>query len=187
MKTIKSFEILEEAGISIRDFEWENDTETYLRFISNAYCLEKDQLLVKFEKELKQCPISCLKNIVHVEGTTADAIAKVQNYAKENLIQSYNDEKDIQLKFKIAHALGNFSSIHYFFAVLRDPDLSNQQRNEVWKKVIDRLQKDHKSIDISHFRDALKARDESERKHGSEQKSLDLLAKIEKNPSVKVN
>ena len=166
MKTIKSFEILEEAGISIRDFEWEKDTDKYLRLISGGKWWHKDKFLVEFEKELKQYPISCLKNIVHVEGTTADAIAKVQNYAKENLIQSYNDEKDIQLKFKIAHALGNFSSIHYFFAVLRDPDLSDQQRNEVWKKVIDRWRRkpsdNHKSIDVTHFRDALKARDESE-------------------------
>ena len=191
MKTIKSFEILEEAGISIRDFEWKNDTETYLRFISNADCWEKDQLLVKFEKELKQCPISCLKNIVHVEGTTTDATAKMQNYAKEHLIQSYNDEKDMQLKFKIAHALGNFSSIHYFFTVLRDPDLSNQQRNDVWKKVIDRWRKEpsdnHKSIDISHFRGALKARDENERKHGSEQNCRFLLGIIEKNSLVKTH
>ena len=130
---------------------------------------------------MKQYPISCLKNIVHVEGTTADAIAeKMQNYAKENLIQSYNDEKDMRLKFKIAHALGNVShalgnvSIHYFIISLRDPNLSNQQRNEVWKKVIDRWRKEqsdnHESIDITHFRDALKARDKNERKHGSEQK-----------------
>ena len=174
----ESFKILETVGISIRDFEWENDTEKYLRFISGELKIwsnkKPNELLVEFEEELKQYPISCLKNIVHVEGTTADAIAEMQKYAKENLIQSYNDEKDWQLKFKIAHALGNFSSIHYFFTVLRDPDLSNQQRNDVWKKVIDRWRKEpsdnHKSIDISHFRGALKARDENERKHGSEQK-----------------
>ena len=136
---------------------------------------------------MEQYPISCLKNIVHVEGTTADAIAKMQKYAKENLIQSYNDEKDLQLQNKIAHGLSMCSSMPHCLIALRDPDLSEEQRNKVWKKVIDRLQKDHKSIDISHFRDALKARDESERKHGSEQKSLDLLANIEKNPSVKVN
>ena len=115
-----------------------------------------------------------MKNIVHIKGTTADAIAEMQEYAKEDLIQSYNDEKDIRLKFTIAHALGNFSSIHNFFTVLRDPDLSDQQRNEVWKKVIDRWRKEpsdnHKSIDITHFRDAHKARDEIKRKHGSEQK-----------------
>ena len=55
-----------------------------------------------------------MKNIIHVKGTTADATAKMQEYTKENLIQSYTDEKDMQLKLKIAHALGNFSSIHYF-------------------------------------------------------------------------
>ena len=175
METIKSFEILEEAGISIRDFKWENDTDKYLGFISDGdWQWNKDKFLVKFENELKQYPISCLKNIVHVKGTTADAIAKIQNHAKENLMQSYNDEKDMRLKLKIAHALGDFSSIHYFFAVLRDPDLSNQQRNAVWKKVIDRWRKqpsdNHESIGISHLRDALKARDKSERKHGSEQK-----------------
>ena len=167
----ESFKILEEAGISIRDFEWENDTEQYLRFISGKLWYNNDEntqkLLVEFEKELKQYPISCLKNIVHIEGTTADVIAKMQNYAKENLIQAHNDEKDMQLKFKIAHALGNFSSIHYFFTVLLDPDLSDQQRNEVWKKVIDRWRKEpsdnHKGIDISHFRDALKARDEKKK------------------------
>ena len=200
MKTIKSFEILEEAGISIRDFKWVNDTETYLRFISTGkspnkyYSMydfddewrEKDKFLDEFEKELKQYPISCLKNIVHVEETTADAIAKMQKYAKENLIQSYKDEKHIQLKFKITHALGNFSSIHYFFAVLRDPDLSDQQRNEVWKKVINRWRKEpsdnHKSININHFRDALKARDENDRKHGSEQKCLVFAWKHRKEP-----
>ena len=132
-----------------------------------------------------------MKNIVHVEGTTADAISKMQKYAKENLIQSYKDEKDIQLKFKIAHALGNFSSIHYFFTVLRDPDLSNQQRNEVWKKVIDRWRKEpsdnHKSIDISHFRDALKVRDKNERKHGSEQKYPICCSKTDSNRSIYFN
>ena len=180
MKTIKSFEILEEAGISIRDFEWIlngywNDTVKYLSFISDKEWFFKYQFLVEFEKELRKYPISCLKNIVHVKGTTADAIAEMQKYAKENLIQSYKDEKDIQLKFKIAHALGNFSSIHYFIIALRDPDLSNQQRNEIWKKIIDRWRKEpsdnHKSINLNHFRDALKARDANKRKHGSEQRS----------------
>ena len=189
LKTIKSFEILKKAGISIRDFEWEHDTEKYMRFISGRK--KRTEFLVEFEEELKQYPISCLQNIVHVEGTTADAIAEMQNYAKENLIQSYYNEKDIRLKFTIAHALGNFSSIHYFFTVLRDPDLSNQQRNDVWKKVIDRWQKEpsdnHKSIDISHFRDALKARDENERKHGSEPKCPFLLVNIEKNRPFKTH
>ena len=112
---------------------------------------------------MEEYPISCLKNIVHIQGTPADAIEEMQKYAKENLIQSYNNEKDMQLKFKISYALGNLSSIRYFFTVLRDPVLSNQQRNEVWKKVIDRWRKEpsdnYKSIDISHFRNALKARD----------------------------
>ena len=175
MKTIKSLEILKKAGFSIRDFEKENDIETHLNSISDGQRRNlKNELLDEVDKELRQYPISCLKNIVHVEGATADVIAEMQKYAKENLIQSYNDEKDWQLKVKIAHGLGMCSSIHYFFTVHRDPDLSNQQRNEVWKKVIDRWRKEpsdnHKSIDISHFRDALKARDESERKHGSEQK-----------------
>ena len=153
---------MKKAGISIQDFEWENDTEQYLKLISDFKWRTKKEFLVEFEKELKQYPISCLKNIIHVEGTTADAIAVMQKYTKENLIQSYNDEKNMQLKLKIAHALGNISSIHYFFIVLRDPDLSDQKRNEVWKKVIDRWQKEpsdnHKSIAISHFRNALKAK-----------------------------
>ena len=172
MKTIKSFEILEEAGISIRDFEWENDTETYLKFISGKLWSNKDEILVEFEKELKQYPISCLKNIIHVEGTTAEAIAKMQNHAKENLIQSYNDEKDWELQNKIAYGLSMCSSMPHCLIALCDPNLSNQQRNEVWKKVIDRWRKEssdnHKSINISHFRDALKARDENKRKHGSD-------------------
>ena len=165
METIKSFEILEEAGISIRDFEWENDTRRYLKFISGLEWSNKDKFLVKFEEELKQYPISCLKNIVHVEGTTADAITEMQKYAKQSLLQSYHDEKDWKLQNKIAHGLSMCSSIHYCLIALLDPDLSDQQRNEVWKKVIDRWRKEpsnyHKSIDISHFRDALKARDES--------------------------
>ena len=169
MKTIKSFEVLEKAGIFIRDFEWENDTVKYLEFISGRRWETKDDFLYQFERQLawNRYPISCLKNIVHIEGTTADGIAEIQKYAKKNLIDSYNHEKDIQLKFKIAQGLGNISSIHYFFIALRDPDLSDQQRNEVWKKIIDRWQEepsdDHKSIDISHYRDALKVRDESER------------------------
>ena len=171
MKTIKSFEILEEAGISFRDISDDTDTETYLRFISNADCWEKEQFLVKFEKELKQCPISCLKNIVHVEGTTADAIAKMQNHAKENLIQSYKEEKDWQLQNKIAYGLSLYSSIPHCLIALRDSDLSDQQRNEVWKKIIDRWRKrpseNQASIDINNFRDALKERDQSERKNGS--------------------
>ena len=186
MKTIKSFEILEEAGISIRDFEWENDTETYLRFISGKPRSNKDEILVEFEKELKKYPISCLKNIVHVKGTTADVIAEMQKYAKENLIQSYKDEKDIQLKFKIANALGMCSSMPHCLIALRNPNLSDQHRNEVWKKVIDRWRKEpsdnHKSIDISHFRDALKARDVNERRRGSDKNALFLLGNIAKNP-----
>ena len=71
------------------------------------------------------------------------------------------------LKFRIAHGLSMWSSMPHCFIVLRDPDLSNQRRNEVWKKIIERwrneqYESDHKSIDISH----LKARDENERKHG---------------------
>ena len=150
MKTIKSFEILEEAGISIRDFEWENDTETYLRFISGKPKSNKDEILVEFEKELKKYPISCLKNIVHVKGTTADAIAEMKKYAKENLIQSYKDEKDIQLKFKIANALGMCSSMPHCLIALRNPNLSDQHRNEVWKKVIDRWRKEPSDNHIKH-------------------------------------
>ena len=127
-----------------------------------------------------------MKNIVHVEGTTADAIAKMQKYAKENLIQSYNDEKDLQLQNKIAHGLSMCSSMPHCLIALRDPDLSNQQRNEVWKKVINRWRKEpsdnHKSININHFRDALKARDENDRKHGSEQKCLVFAWKHRKEP-----
>ena len=157
MKTIKSFEILKKVGISIRDFEWEHDTEKYMRFISGRK--KRTEFLVEFEEELKQYPISCLQNIVHVEGTTADAIAEMQNYAKENLIQSYNNQKDMQLKFKIAHGLGNISSKHFFFIALRDPDLSDQQRNEVWKKVIGKFRKKsyYKQIDIKNLQDTLKA------------------------------
>ena len=184
MKTIKSFEILEGAGISIRDFEWENDTDKYLRFISDNKRWNKDKFLDKFEEELKRYPISCLKNIVHVEGTTADAIAEMQKYAMENLIQSYNDEKDWQLQNKISYALSMCSSIHYCLITLLDPDLSDQQRNEVWKKIIDCWRKEpsdnHKSIAISHFRDALKARDEKERKHGSDKNTLFFARKHRK-------
>ena len=143
----------------------ENDTRKYLGFISGGSWWTKDKFLVEFEKELKQYPISCLKNIVHIEGTTTDAIAEMQKYAKENLIQSCDDEKDMQLKFKIAHGLSMCSSIPHCLIALRDPDLSEEQRNEVWKKAIDRWRKEpsdnHKSIDIGHFRDVLKARDES--------------------------
>ena len=127
-----------------------------------------------------------MKNIVHVEGTTADVIAKMQKYAKENLIQSFNNETDWQLQNKIAHGLSMCSSMPHYLIALRDPDLSNQQRNEVWKKVIDRWRKEpsdnHKSIDISHFRDALKARDKSEKNHGSEQKCPVFAQKHRKEP-----
>ena len=176
----ESFKILEDAGISIRDFKWklsEDYTKKYLKFISGNEWKTKDKIkkfFVEFEKELKKYPISCLKNIVHIEGTTAEAIAKMQKYATENLIQSCNDEKDWQLQKKIAHGLSMLSSIPHCLIALRDPELSKEQRNKVWNKAIDRWRKEpsdnHKSIDISHFRDALKARDESERKHGSEQK-----------------
>ena len=173
----ESFKILEDAGISIRDFKWklsEDYTKKYLKFISDNKWKTKDKFFVEFEKELKKYPISCLKNIVHIVGTTAEAIAKMQKYATENLIQSCNDEKDCQLQKKIAHGLSMCSSIPHCLIALRDPDLSEEQRNEVWKKAIDRWRKEpsdnDKSIDIIHFRDALKARDESERKHGSEQK-----------------
>ena len=115
----------------------------------------------------------------------------MQEYAEENLIQSYNNEKDWQLQNKIAHGLSMCSLIHYCLNALRDQDLSDQQRNEVWKKVIDRWRKEpsdnHKSIEISHFRDALKARDENERKHGSEQKCPVLLENIENNRLVKTH
>ena len=65
---------MKKAGISIQDFEWENDTETYLNFISDGQWQTKHEFLVEFEKELKQYPISCLKNIVHIKGTPADAL-----------------------------------------------------------------------------------------------------------------
>ena len=171
IENLESFEILKAAGILIRDFEWENDTDQYLRFISECKWRNKDEFLVKFEEELNQYPISCLKNIVHVEGTTADAIAKMQKYAKENLTRSCHDETDWQLQNKIAYGLSLYSSIPHCLIALRDSDLSDQQRNEVWKKIIDRWRKrpseNQASIDINNFRDALKERDQSERKNGS--------------------
>ena len=74
LKTKKSFEILKKAEISIQDFEWESDTGSYLNFISDGQWRTKHEFLVEFEKELKQYPISCLKNIVHITGTPADAL-----------------------------------------------------------------------------------------------------------------
>ena len=85
----------------------------------------------------------------------------MQNYTKQNLIEAYNNEDNLQLKRKIAHALGMCyvdPPLHYFTIVLHDPDLCDKRRNKVWKEIIDRWRRqDHKTIDINNLRDALKA------------------------------
>ena len=158
--TIQSFKILKDAGISIQDFEWENATETYLNFLNPAW-KDKNTFLAEFEKELRQYPISCLENIVHVKGTVYCAISDMQKYTKEILIQACNNENDIQLKRKIAHALGSCyvnTPLHYFTIVVHDPDLCDKQRNKVWKEIIHRWRrKDDKTIDINNLREALRA------------------------------
>ena len=160
IETIESFKILEDAGISVQDFEWENVTETYLNFLNPAW-KDKNTFLAEFEKELRQYPISCLENIVQVKGTVDCAISDMRKYTKETLIQAYNNENDLQLKRKLAHALGKSSvnpPLHYFTIVLHDPDLCDKQRNKVWKEIIDRWRrKDYKTIDINNLREALKA------------------------------
>lgn len=109
---------------------------------------------------MEEYPIRCLKNIVPVEGNDDEIIPILENYAKEQLIQCYNHEENLQLKFKIAHALGICSSFHYFFIVLSDPNLCDKRRNDVRKEIIGRIiglwQKNHKMININNLRDILK-------------------------------
>ena len=96
-----------------------------------------------------------------MKGAVDSAILDMRKYTKETLIQAYNNENDLQLKRKIAHALGMCYAnppLHYFTIVLHDPDLCDKQRNKVWKEIIDRWRrKDNKTIDINNLRDALKA------------------------------
>ena len=117
--------------------------------------------MTEFEDELKKYPISCLKNIIHVGGTADHASTEMQRYVKETLKQAYNNEGILQLKHKIARALGMCSvnpPLHYFTIALRDPDLCDKQRNRVWKEIIDRWPRNqHKTIETNNLRDALKA------------------------------
>ena len=151
---------MEDVGISIRDFQWINDTDTYLKFLDSKW-KNKETFLVEFEKELKKYPISCLKNIIHVKGNAEYTSNEMQKHVKATLIESYNTENDLQLKRKIAHALGLCyvdPPLHYFTIVLHDPDLCDKQRNKVWHEIIDRWRRNHhKTIDINNLRDALKA------------------------------
>ena len=112
---------------------------------------------------MKDYPVSCLqKNIIHVKGNDEGMVIKeMQKFTKENLVQAYNTENNLQLKRKIAHALGMCYAdppLHYFTIVLHDPDLCDKRRNKVWKEIIERWRrKDNKTIDINNLRDALKA------------------------------
>ena len=160
IETIQSFKILEDAEIFLQDFQWGNATETYLKFLNPAW-KDKNTFLVEFEEELKQYPISCLKNIVVVKGTTDYAITEMQKCTKANLIEAYKGEFNPQLKRKIAHALSMCyldPPMHYFSVVLNDPDLRDTQRNKVWKEIIDVWRrKADKTIDINNLRGALRA------------------------------
>ena len=142
------------------NFEWENDTDTYLKFLDPSWT-DKDTFLTEFEQELKTYPISCLKNIVPIRGTADHISNEMQKYAKETLKQAYNCEENLQLKRKIAHALGMCCvnpPLHYYTIVLHDPDLCDKQRNKVWNDIIDQWRRNHhKAIDINNLRDALKA------------------------------
>ena len=62
MKTFYSSTILEEYGLSIQSFEWQNATETYLKFLNPSWNDISD-----FERELNQFPIECLDNIICIE------------------------------------------------------------------------------------------------------------------------
>ena len=150
--------ILKDAGINANDFEWEQDTDTYLQLFNWE---DKDSFLTQFDRELKTYPISCLKNIIPVGGTADHASTEMQKYAKQALKQAYNNEKNLQLKHKIANALGMCSvnpPLHYFTIALQDPDLCDKQRNRVWKEIIDRWSRSqHKTIDVNNLRDALRA------------------------------
>ena len=150
---------MKDAGISIRDFQWENETDTYLKFLDSKW-KNKKTFLVEFEKELKKYPISCLKNIINVKGTAEYTSNEMQKHLKATLIESYNTENDLQVKQKIAHALALCDvhpPLYYFTNVLHDPDLGDKQRNKVWHEVISRWARNHKTIDINNLRDALKA------------------------------
>ena len=96
-----------------------------------------------------------------MKGTVDCVITDMRKYTKETLIQAYNNENKLQLKRKLAHALGMCyvnPPLHYFTIVLHDPDLCDKQRNKVWKEIIDRWRrKDYKTIDINNLREALRA------------------------------
>ena len=126
---------------------------------------------------MRKYSVTCLKNIIPVGGTTDHASTEMQKYAKEALKQAYNNEENLQIKQKIAHALGLCSMnppLHYFSIALQDHDLCDKQRNKVWKEIIDRWSRNqHKTIDVNNLRDALKAI--YEKPFFSEEKSRNTL------------
>ena len=135
---------------------------------------------------MKDYPLSCLqKNIIHVKGNDEGIIIKeMQKFTKENLVQAYNNEDSLQLKRKIAHALGMCYAdppLHYFTIVLHDPDLCDKRRNKVWNEIIEQWRKDNKTIDINNLRDALKAiyeRPIDEKSKGSTRKVFKQLIRV---------
>ena len=80
---------------------------------------------------------------------------------RDELTDAYNNESDVQLKPKIAHALSlchKRPSLLLLTIALQDPDLTDKQRNKVWKEIIDRwTHNQHEFIDKNTLRDCLKA------------------------------
>ena len=58
---------------------------------------------------LGEFPLSCLKNIITIKKfceTRIDVLFGMIRFITETLIEAFNEEKDLQIKAKIAFALG---------------------------------------------------------------------------------
>ena len=141
---------MKRAGISIQDFEWENDTEKYLNFVSDGQWRTKHEFLVEFEKELKQYPISCLKNIVHIKGLPADAaIDGPTNYlTDQEIIEILQTLK--KQKINVYSTNKNPDKMNLSDKMIK---LSQQKFNdeETFRSVWNILTDFNKSIDISQY------------------------------------
>ena len=129
-------------------------TESYLKFVGPNW-----ETINDFEEELIGYPISCLDNIAVIAGTNEELREEMCNMLQNELITSFENERDFKLKEKIALGLCCLKpQLPHLITVFGNSDFSDEKRNEFLKEIIDRWRhNDHKRIDLNNLRHCLKA------------------------------
>ena len=91
---------MKEYGISISEFEWQNATKTYLKFLNPNWNDISD-----FERELNQFPIECLDNIICIEDDLISN-AEMQQQVSQKMCE--------RIRVESIDPYDPFKSIRYF-------------------------------------------------------------------------